>query len=136
VASIGNPADKSADLDLEVYRNGVLVGQDADGDSEETVRIANPPAGEYEVHVVGYDVPAGTTAYDYRDVFFATSLGSLSVPAAPLTLNPGASATITGSVVANAAPAAGRELFGEMRLVTESGAVVGSGAVLIKAVTP
>jgi hypothetical protein len=136
LASIGNPSDKSADLDLEVYRGGVRVGQSADGDSEETVRIANPPAGEYEVRVIGYDVPAGTTEYDYRDVFFASSLGSVSVPSAPLTLAPGESVTVTGTVVANDAPAEGRQLFGEMRLVTEAGAVVGSGAVLIKAVTP
>ena len=46
--------------------------QAADGDSEESVSIANPPAGTYTVEVDGYAVPAGTTAYDYRDVFYST----------------------------------------------------------------
>ena len=38
--TIGNPSDLSADLDLTVYNAaGELVGQDADGDSEESVSL-------------------------------------------------------------------------------------------------
>ena len=105
----------------------MLVGQSADGDSEESVTIANPAAGTYTVEVDGFAVPAGTTAYDYRDVFFSPALGSVDVPASVVTLGPGASTPITGSVTALAAPAAGRQLFGEMTVVTDEGAVVGSG---------
>jgi hypothetical protein len=132
--AIGNTSDPGADLDLEVYKGGVLVASDADGDSEESVSIPNP-SGTYEIHVVGYDVPAGTTAYDYRDVFYSASLGQIAVPTTPIFLAAGASATVTGSVTANEAPAAGRELFGEMVLVSDQGAPVGTGAVRIKAVT-
>jgi subtilisin family serine protease len=132
--AIGNTSDPGADLDLYVYRDGTLVGQDADGDAEESVSLANPPAGTYTVEVDGYDVPAGTTEYDYRDVFFSPALGSVDVPATTLTLANGATATVTGSVTALVAPAAGRQLFGEMTVVTDEGAVVGRGAVRIGAV--
>ena len=130
------PLHLGADLDLFVRRNGVLVGQSADGDSEESVRINNPAAGTYVVQIDGFDVPAGTTAYDYRDVFYAGALGSVSVASAPVTLATGASTTISGSVTANVAPDAARQLFGEMTVVTSEGAVVGRGGVLIQAVTP
>src|SRR5882757_4898715 len=45
--SIGSPSDTSADLDLYVYRDGALVGQSADGDSEEAVSLTSPAAGTY-----------------------------------------------------------------------------------------
>jgi subtilisin family serine protease len=133
--SIGNTSDPAADLDLYVLRNGVRVAQSADGDSEEAVSLANPVAGTYTVQVDGYAVPAGTTEYDYRDVFFSPALGSVDVPATTVALAPGASATVTGSVTALVAPAAGRQLFGEMTVVTDEGAVIGRGAVQIGSVT-
>ena len=45
------------------------------------------------------------------------------------------SRTISGSVTAEAAPAAGRQLFGEMVVVTDEGAVVGRGNVSIGSVS-
>jgi hypothetical protein len=42
--------------------------------------------------------------------------------------------TVTGAVTAQSAPAAGRELFGELQVVTDEGAVVGRGNVLIGSV--
>ena len=124
-----------ADLDLFVYRDGALVGQSADGDSDESVSLANPAAGTYTVLVDGFAVPSGSTQYDYRDVFYSTALGSLTAPAASLTLANGASARLTGSVTARSAPAAGRQLFGDLTVVTDQGAVVGRGSVLIGAVS-
>jgi hypothetical protein len=133
--SIGNTSDPAADLDLYVLFNGVRVAQSADGDSEEAVSLANPAAGTYTVQVDGFAVPAGTTEYDYRDVFYSPALGSLDAPATTVTLANGASTTITGSVTALVAPAAGRQLLGELAVVTDEGAVVGRGAVRIGAVT-
>jgi subtilisin family serine protease len=131
-AVIGSPADAQADLDLSV-RNaaGVVVGQSADGDSEESVSIVNPPAGTYTVVVDGYSVPAGTTAYDYRDVFFAPALGTLTVPGTAVTLDNGESAEVTGSLTAQGTVAAGRQLFGEMRVLSPANAVLGTGSVLV-----
>ncbi len=134
--SIGGTSDPAADLDLYVELDGVEVGRSADGDSEEAVSIDAPAAGTYTVIVDGYAVPAGTTEYDYRDVFYSASLGSVSVPPTTLALANGETASITGSVVAQQAPAAGRQLFGELTVVTSEGATVGRGNVLIEAVTP
>jgi hypothetical protein len=130
--AIGNVSDPGADLDLYVSNEpGVEVGRSADGDSEEAVSLVNPAPGTYEIFVDGFDVPAGTTQFDYRDVFFSPGLGSVTVPKKVVSLANGASTTITGSVTAQSAPADGRKLFGEMAVVTDEGAVVGRGNVAI-----
>ena len=59
----------------------------------------------------------------------------MTVPATAISLAPGASAGVTGSLTANTAPEAGRQLFGEMRVLSEQGAVLGTGSVLVGAVT-
>ncbi|GEC10319.1 serine protease [Streptomyces spinoverrucosus] len=135
---IGNVSDAAADLDLTVYdASGKQVGQSADGDSEEQVTIASPKAGTYTIEVVGYAVPAGSTAYDYRDVFFSAALGSVSVDgSAAVQLGTGDSATVSGNVTAAAAAPEGREFFGQVRLVNARGTVAGVGNVKIEKVTP
>jgi subtilisin family serine protease len=133
-AVIGRPSDPGADLDLYVRLNGAVVGQSAGGSSEEAVTLVNPAPGTYEVEIVGYAVAAGGTLYDYRDVFYAPSLGSLSVSSTVQTLANGATGSISGSVTAQSAPAAGRKLIGEMAVVTDEGAVVGRGNLAIDAV--
>ncbi|MFC6014908.1 S8 family serine peptidase [Plantactinospora solaniradicis] len=132
--AIGNTSDIGADLDLYVFKDGVRVAYDADGDSEEVVSLANPAAGVYEIEVDGYSVPAGTTEFDYRDSFLSPALGSLSAPPTYTSLAYGGGTVINGSVTAQAAPAAGRQLFGELRVVTVEGAVVGNAIVTISAV--
>ena len=62
-ATIGRTSDLGADLDLYVRNaaDGKVVGQSADGDSEESVtHRRKPAAGTYYVEVDGYAVPAGT----------------------------------------------------------------------------
>ncbi|MEV0605833.1 S8 family serine peptidase [Polymorphospora rubra] len=131
VVRIGNPADPAADLDLFIYRNGAEVGRSAGGSSEETVTLTNPPAGTYTIEIDGYSVPAGTTEYDYLDVFYSTALGAVTAPSTPLALAHGATGTLTGSVTVLSVPAAGRQLSGELQIVTDEGAVVGRGALEI-----
>ncbi|MEV1285777.1 S8 family serine peptidase [Micromonospora sp. NPDC049679] len=133
--AIGSPSDLAADLDLYVFLNGKEVGRAADGDSEEAVTVNNPAPGVYEVRVIAYEVPGGTTQYDYRDAFFSAALGSVSVPSTTTALGSGGTATISGTVTAASVPPAGRKLFGEMSVVTDEGAVVGRGAVSIGAVS-
>ncbi|SBT51931.1 S8 family serine peptidase [Micromonospora auratinigra] len=130
-ARIGNPSDLGADLDLSVFLGATRVGQSADGDSEEAVTLNNPAAGTYRVVVQGYAVAAGGTAYDYRDSFSSPALGQLSAPSTPLFLANGATANLTGSVTALSAPAAGRELYGDLAVTTVEGAVVGRGSVAV-----
>jgi subtilisin family serine protease len=133
--AIGNTTDTSADLDLTLYKGDTRVAQQADGDAEEAVSLANPAAGTYTAVVDGYSVPAGTTAYDYLDVYYSPVLGSLTAPASVISLANGASSTIAGTVTAASVPPAGRSLFGEMAVVTDEGAVVGRGSVAITSVT-
>ena len=135
-ATIGSPSDPGADLDLFVLNAaGTRVGQSADGDSEESVTLTNPAAGTYTIRVDGYSVPVGTTEYDYLDVFFSAALGSLTTPGTVIDLAGGASAPVSGQITANTAPAAGRQLFGEMRVVSDQGAVLGTGSVVVASVT-
>lgn len=132
--AIGNVSDPGADLDLSVFRGATLVGQSADGDSEEAVSLVNPVAGTYTVVVDGYSVPTGSTEYDYRDVFYSSALGTLSTPSTTLVLAAGATATLSGTVTAESAVADGRQLFGALTVVTDQGAVVGTGSVVVGSV--
>jgi hypothetical protein len=131
---IGNPSDAGADLDLFVTGPGGNK-QSADGDSEEAVSYTNPAAGTYTITVDGYSVPAGTTSYDYLDVFYAGSLGTITADAAPFSLANGESHTVNGTVTANQPAADGRSLFGAMNVVSDGGALLGTGNVAVTRVT-
>ncbi|MBC6450172.1 S8 family serine peptidase [Actinokineospora xionganensis] len=138
-ATIGNTSDPAADLDLFVFNcttgTCVLAGQNADGDSEESVTIANPAAGHWVVLVDGFAVPAGTTQYDYVDVFVNPAFGSVAVTDANALRPAGAMWTVPGTVTANAAPAAGRQLLGQVQVRTDSNALIGFGNVIVQNVT-
>jgi subtilisin family serine protease len=139
-ATIGSPSDPAADLDLFVFNctsgSCILAGQSADGDSEESVTIANPAAGAWMVLIDGFAVPSGSTSYDYVDVFVNAAFGSVSVTDANALRPAGASWTVPGSVTANAAPASGRVLFGNVQVRTDTNVLVGSGDVIVQSVTP
>ena len=139
-ATIGSPSDPAADLDLFVYNctsgSCVLAGQSADGDSEESVTIANPGAGLWQVLVDGYSVPAGTTTYNYVDVFANPAFGSVSVTDANALRPAGASWVVAGTVTANAVPAVGRVLLGNVQVRTDTNVLIGSGDVVVQSVTP
>ncbi|MFB7867834.1 S8 family serine peptidase [Streptomyces sp. NPDC056069] len=135
--SIGGVSDAAADLDLEVWMGDTLVGQSADGDSEESVSIDNPVAGTYTIRVVGYAVPAGSTEYDYQDVYFAPSLGTVTVDdAQSVVLANGETAELAADVVAAAPAPEGRRFFGEVQLVNAHGTPAGTGNVVIETVKP
>jgi hypothetical protein len=142
-ATIGSPSDPAADLDLYVYRctaadcsTRTEVGRSADGDSEESVTIADPTAGTYQVDVHGFAVPQGTTTFNYVDVFQNASLGSVAVTDANAPHPSGSSWTVPGTVTAGAVPEAGRVLLGSVRAVTSAGVVVGSNEVVVEHVSP
>jgi hypothetical protein len=139
-ATIGGTSDAAADLDLYVDNctTGPCVpaGQNADGDSEESVTINNPAAGTWRIRVDGFAVPAGTTTYNYIDVFINSAFGSVSVTDANALRATGAVWTVPGSVTANAVPAAGRVLLGSVEVRTDTNILVGSGEVVVQSVTP
>ncbi|MFD7263432.1 S8 family serine peptidase [Streptomyces sp. NPDC059874] len=135
--AIGKVSDTAADLDLDVYKDGVKVGSSADGDSEESVSLANPAAGTYTIKVFGYAVPSGSTTYDYRDVYFSAALGSVQVDeAAAVNLANGASTAISANVLVNAAAPEGRQFFGQVQLLNARGTAAGTGSVQIEKVLP
>ena len=139
-ATIGGTSDTAADLDLFVYNcttgTCVLAGQNADGDSEESVTINNPAAGEWRVDVVGYAVPAGTTSYQYIDVATNTAYGSVLITDADALRPAGSSWIVPGTVTPGSVPDANRVLFGTVRVLTSSGVLIGSGSVIVQTITP
>ena len=135
--AIGKVSDPKADLDLLVLKDGKEVGKSADGDSEEAVSLLKPAAGTYTVVVDGYSIPSGTTTYDYRDVFFAASLGTVTTDESKtVQLANGASAQVAASVNVAAAAPEGRQFFGQVQLLNARGTVAGLGSVQIEKVTP
>lgn len=136
---IGNPSDLGADLDLVLFRcttgTCTQAASSADGDSEEAVTVASPAAGLWIALVVGYAVPAGTTAYDSLDVFTNPAFGTLAVSDTNAPRPMGSTWTVTGVVTAKAAPAAGRVLLGSVEVRTDTNVLVGSGELVIQSVT-
>ncbi len=137
-ATIGGTSDKAADLDLFVFNctSGTCVqaGSSADGDSEESVTINNPAAGAWVVLVDGFAVPAGTTTFDYVDVFANPAFGAVAVTDANALRPAGSTWTVPGAVTANEAPAAGRALLGAVQVRTDASVLVGSGDVVVQQV--
>lgn len=138
---IGNPSDLTADLDLYLQFcptgpsgtcNDVL--NNADGDSEEQITLANPQTGTWKVRVIGYKVPKGTTEFDYVDVFSGPSFGTLAITDANAERLAGTTWTVTGVVTPKAAPAAGRVLLGNVEVLTDTNVLVGSGNVVVRSV--
>ncbi|MEU2111609.1 S8 family serine peptidase [Streptomyces sp. NPDC019507] len=134
---IGNTSDKGADLDLAVLKDGRLVGQSADGDSEESVSLANPAAGTYTILVDGYAVAPGGTTYDYKDVYFSSALGTVKVDESKtVSLANGASAQVSAEVLVGGSAPEGRRFFGEVQLLNARGTAAGTGSVVIEKVVP
>ncbi|MBP2322996.1 subtilisin family serine protease [Kibdelosporangium banguiense] len=138
-AAIGNTSDGTADLDLFLFNcttgTCVLAAQSADGDSDEAVSVANPAAGLWVTLVDGFSVPAGTTEFDYTDVFASPALGNVAVNDTDKLRPIGTVWNAPGTVTVNAALPAGRKLLGELAVQTSDGGIVGNGVVQINAVS-
>ena len=135
-ATIGGTSDPAADLDLYVLKDGVVKGQSAGGDSEESVTINSPVAGTYTVLVDGYSVPAGSTTYNYVDVVVHPMFGAVALTDANALRPAGSIWTVPGTVTANAVPGVGRVLIGSVQVRTDANVLIGSGDVVVQAVTP
>ena len=69
------------DLDVYVYRGGALVGQAADGDSNEMVTFTDPVAGTYTVYVHGFNTngpSADFTLFSWQ--LTSANAGNMTVP--------------------------------------------------------
>jgi len=88
---------QAADLDLEVYFGGALVGGSGGSTSNEEVNLANPAAGAYTVRVVGYAVPVGAANFKlFSWVLGTADAGNMTV-AAPATATIGTTGSISFS---------------------------------------
>ncbi|MEU8703580.1 S8 family serine peptidase [Streptomyces sp. NPDC048565] len=135
--AVGNTDDANADIDLYVLKDDVEVGASTTAGSEESVSLVNPKAGTYTVVIDGYSVPAGTTEYDYRDVYYSASLGEIKVDESEaVNLANGESTQVGAEVVVAGEAPEGRQFFGEVQLVNARGTAAGTGSVVIEKVTP
>jgi hypothetical protein len=83
------------DLDLFVYKGGVLVDLSASGSADEQVTMIDPAAGTYDVYVNGF---AGNGAYSISNfVVGAASAGNGSVTPNPAAVTQGVPTTLTAS---------------------------------------
>ena len=98
--------------------------------------INNPAAGNWVVLVDGFAVPAGTTTYNYVDVFVNTAFGSVSITDANALRSTGTTWVVPGTVTAASAPSSGRVLLGRVEVRTDANVLVGSGDVVVESVVP
>jgi len=86
---------QAADLDMEVYLDGVLVGASGSATTAEEVNFVNPAAGTYTVRVVGYAVPSGAATFKLFSWVLGTSDAGNMTVTAPATAAIGQVGTIT-----------------------------------------
>ena len=133
-----NASDPRADIDLLVFRCAptcVLVGSSGGATSVEQVTLNNPVAALYRITVDGFSVPAGTTQYDLIDSYVAAALGSLVSSDANASHPSGSSWTASATLTVLGQPGAGRKITGTLSVVTDAGTTVGTGSLVVEAVT-
>ena len=87
--------NNSDDLDLYVYKAGVLVALSASGSADEQVTLIDPAAGTYDVYVNGF---AGTGAYHISNfVVDAASVGNGTVTPNPAAVTQGTPFTLSAN---------------------------------------
>ena len=122
--------DGAHDLDLYVYKGTTLVGVSGSGTSAEEVNLKDPAAGDYTVHVHGWQTAGGGTA---NYTLFTWKLGAtgagtgLTLPA-PRAVSVGVNTNVS---VSWAVPAAGRYLG--ILDYSDGSAVVGSTILRVNA---
>ncbi|GAA2375375.1 S8 family serine peptidase [Dactylosporangium salmoneum] len=78
--------DKTADLDMFVYRSGTLVALSASGSADERVTMNAPIPGTYDIYINGFATPGGSTSFGISNwVVPNTNAGNLSVSDGPVT---------------------------------------------------
>lgn len=86
--------NQAADLDLQVYLNGTLVGSSGGPTAAEEVNLRDPAPGTYTVRVIGY-ATTGTASFNFFHWVLGTaSAGNMTV-GAPASAATGTSGTIT-----------------------------------------
>ena len=85
-----------ADIDMFVYRGATPIAASADGDSNETVNLRNPPAGDYTVYIHGFGVdPTAGSPFRLYTWLLGQAVESNTTITAPAAATTGATGTIT-----------------------------------------
>ena len=134
-----NPSDARADIDLVLFNctsgTCVVAGSSGSGSSNELVSINNPAAGLWRIRIDGFSVPAGTTAYDLVDTYLSAALGSLAAIDDNAAHPSGSSWSPSAVLTVNGQPGAGRKITATLSVQTDAGVTVGSGSVVVDAVS-
>jgi Subtilase family/Fibronectin type-III domain/Peptidase inhibitor I9/PA domain len=101
----------AADIDLEVYLNGALVGSSGTATSAEEVNLTNPAAGTYVVRAVGYDTGAGAASYKLHSFVLGSEAAGNMAVSAPAAATSGTTGTVS---VATSGLAAGMRYMGSI----------------------
>jgi hypothetical protein len=126
IVRAANVADRNADLDVYVFNCTATTGcsspqTDSDPFGDEIVTISNPAAGKWKVVIDAPAVPSGSTSFDYLDVVFNPSYGTVSSADLPKERKAGDSWTVqTNTWFASALPT-GREPFPALVLQGQAG---------------
>jgi subtilisin family serine protease len=134
-----NPSDGRADIDLVVFNctTGTCVpaGSSGGATSVEQVIINNPAPGQWIILIDGFSVPALTTEYDLVDSYISAALGSLTSSDANASHPSGTSWSPTATLTVNGQPGAGRKITGTLSVRTDADSTIGTGSLVVEAVT-
>ena len=97
--------------------------------------LVNPVAALYRIEVDGFSVPSGSTAYDLVDSYVWPALGTLTSNDANASHPSGSSWAPTATLTVNGEPGAGRKTTGTLTVQTDAGVTVGSGSLVVDAVS-
>jgi hypothetical protein len=113
----------------------VPVGASGGATAVEQVTLVNPAAALYRIEVDGFSVPSGSTAYDLVDSYVSPALGNLTSNDANASRPSGSSWSPTAVLTAQGNPGVGRKLTGTLSVQTDAGATVGTGSLVVDALT-
>lgn len=115
-AAISHLSDSAADVDLYLFQDvkGLAVLRDSSIGLEgsKSVVMFAPAPGRWTVVVDAYEIPSGSTTFDYVDAFNHAAFGTITVNDPPADHAPGTEWEVHPIVKLGAVPAGGRELVG------------------------
>lgn len=113
--TLGAFQDQTADLDLYLFdcTSGICIParSSLDQRAQETVVVNQPRTGQWKVVVDGARIPSGHVDYDYSDVIFNPSYGSIAVNDLQLERAAGAEWSASAAIWLAQSPPVGREPY-------------------------
>ncbi|MDT8067069.1 MAG: S8 family serine peptidase [Terriglobia bacterium] len=121
--AISHLSDSSADLDLYLFQDvkGLAVLRDSSSGQlgSKSVAVFAPAPGRWKVVVDAYDIPSGSTTFDYVDAFTHAALGTITVDDVAANHAPDTEWQVHPTVKLGAVPTGGRVLVGYIPVQVE-----------------